>query len=80
MPTYTFRNTNTGEIFEERMKIAELQEYKETHPELEICVEMPIVGDPVHLGVKKIDSGFRDVLHSIAERTPGGEGLKNNIR
>jgi hypothetical protein len=75
-----FKNIETGELTELRMKIAELAPFKKDHPELEICVEAPAVGDPVRLGVKKIDSGFRDVLHSIAERTPGGEGLKKQIR
>jgi hypothetical protein len=80
MPTYEFANKETGEITEIRLKIAELQQYKEDHPELELCVSESKVGDPVSLGVRRIDPGFRDVLNRIADRTPGGKGLKSQIR
>ena len=80
MPVYDFKNTKTGEITEHRMTIAELSSFKEAHPELEQCVGGTMIGDPVILGFKKIDNSFREELHQIAERTPGGQGLKKQIR
>ena len=35
MPTYDWRNKETGEIITNSMKIADLDKYKEEHPELE---------------------------------------------
>lgn len=81
MPIYSFLNTITGEVTEHKMKIAELGDFKKSHPELEIQVEgAPSIGDPVRLGRIRIDDGFRDVLNRIADRTPGGKGLKDQIR
>lgn len=81
MPTYTFRHKETGDITEHIMKMSELDAFKEAHPELErYMADTPGFADPVRLGRIKIDNGFREVLGRIAERTPGGKGLKDNIR
>lgn len=62
MPTYCFRNKENGEEIEIILKIAELDQYKLDHPELETLIR------PVQTvrGInKKPDNGFRDVLKSI---------------
>jgi hypothetical protein len=41
MPTYSFRNKNTGEEFDAFMSIAELEKYLEDHPELEKLLSAP---------------------------------------
>ena len=38
MPTYIFKNTKTNEIFEQQMRISELDVFKEDNPDL---VQMP---------------------------------------
>ncbi len=38
MPTYIFKNTKTNEIFEQQMRISELDEFKKDNPDL---VQMP---------------------------------------
>ena len=38
MPTYIFKNTKTDEIFEQQMRISELDEFKSKNPDL---VQMP---------------------------------------
>ena len=81
MPTYSFRNIKTGIIEEHIMKISELDAFKENNPHLErALVDAPSFGDPVRLGVRRIDNGFREVLSRVAEKTPGGKALKDNIR
>lgn len=81
MPTYSFRNKETGELSEHVMKMSELDAFKESHPELERYMnDIPGLVDPVRLGRVKIDNGFREVLHRISERTPGAKGLKDSIR
>ena len=81
MPTYTFKNKETGDITEHFMSMSKLEEFKEANQHLERYMgDCPGIIDPTRLGRVKIDNGFRDVLGRIAERTPGGSGLKNSIR
>ncbi len=66
MPTYTFENTLTGEVFEEFMSISAREEYLVANPHLKtIITQAPPIGDPHRLGLKKPDAGFRDVLKNI---------------
>lgn len=82
MPTYSFLNKETGVVTEHVMKISELDAFKESHPELERYMgdSSISIGDPVRLGLRKPDNGFREVLQKISERTPGGKALKDSIR
>lgn len=81
MPTYTFINKNTGGFEEYVMKISELEKFKFDHKHLErALVDMPSFGDPVRLGLRKNDDGWREVLHRVAEKTPGAANLKDSIR
>lgn len=81
MPTYTFKNLQTGNLEEHVLKMSELDAFKENNPQLERAfVDAPSFGDPVHLGIRRIDNGFREVLSRVAEKTPGGKVLKGNIR
>jgi hypothetical protein len=70
MPTYTFRDNNTGEQFEKVMKIAEREEYLQQNPHIEsIIVSAPAFsGDRI---VLKTDNGFKEVLQKIHQKTPG---------
>ena len=38
MPTYIFKNKKTDEVFEQQMRISELDEFKKTNPDL---VQLP---------------------------------------
>lgn len=72
MPTYSFRNTETGEIHDEIMRIAAREQYLLDNPHLEsIITSAPaFAGD--HITIKK-DTGFKEVLQKIHERTPGSQ-------
>ena len=73
MPTYRFRRKN-GKEFEKVMMIAEMEEYRKKHPNLELC--LPTTFNIVS-GVGSIDSktssGWKDVLGKISEAHPGSE-------
>ena len=74
MPTYNFKNKETGEISERIMKMSELDSYKETNPELEQYIESPMVVRSLNIGeglLKGKNNGFKEVLQRIHERTPG---------
>jgi hypothetical protein len=74
MPTYAFKDTTTGEMFEKVMKIAEREQYLQENPNLQQMVTAPVLIDPVRLGVRKVDSGFKEVLQKI--HTTAGSKLQ----
>ena len=74
MPTYIFRNKETGEQFEKTMKIAEFDSFRADNPQLETVIQAVAFGDPTKLSTtRKFDSGFKEVLQKIHERSPGSE-------
>jgi hypothetical protein len=74
MPTYVFRNKETGEQFEQIMKISELDPFRAENPQLETVIQAVAFGDPTKLSSsRKFDSGFKEVLQKIHERSPGSE-------
>jgi hypothetical protein len=73
MPTYVFRDTNTNEQFEKVMKISELDSFRAENPHLETVIQAPAVCDPVRVGARKTDTGFKEVLQKIHERAPGSQ-------
>ena len=79
MPTYEFRNKDTGEIFEKIMKISQKDQYLPDNPNVGSWITVaPSMGDSVRLGFGKHDSGWKETLAKISERTPGGKALKDN--
>jgi len=72
MPTYSFRNKETGETHDEIMRIADREQYLLDNPHLEsIITSAPaFAGD--HITIKK-DTGFKEVLQRIHEKTPGSQ-------
>jgi len=70
MPTYTFEDTNTGEVFETLMRISERDEYLQQNPHIQqIITGAPsIVGGT---GGMKNDSGWKENMSRIAEAHPG---------
>ncbi len=72
MPTYDFRNKDTGEVFEKVMKIADKEQYLIDNPHLEqtITSAPAFAGD--HIVIKK-DTGFKEVLQRVHEKTPGSQ-------
>ena len=74
MPTYVFRNKQTGEQFEQIMKMSELDSFRVDNPQLETVIQAVALGDPTKLSSsRKFDSGFKEVLQKIHERSPGSE-------
>lgn len=71
MPTYTFRNNETGEEVTETMSIAEM-EVKETQG-WTVAPAAPFIGDAIRQGMKKPSEGFRDVLRTIKKKHKGGK-------
>ena len=62
------RNTETGEEYEVNMSNTEREEYLEAFPHIkQIFTKFPSMIDPVRVGVRKHDSGFKEVLQKVKE-------------
>lgn len=69
MPTYLFRDKNTGEYYEEFMSISKYYLFCDEHPELERVVEAPALVSGVS-STGKVPDGFKEVLSKVAEAHP----------
>lgn len=71
MPTYDFRNNETGEIFERFMSISAKEQYLKDHPHIEqILINAPSVNaDPI--GGNQHRRAFKEVLNKIHSKTAG---------
>jgi hypothetical protein len=79
MPTYVFRNKETGEQFEKIMKISELDTFRNENPQLETVIQSVAFGDPTKMtSTRKFDTGFKEVLQRIHEKTPGSQLNKSS--
>jgi hypothetical protein len=79
MPTYVFRNKETGEQFEQIMRMSELDPFREANPQLETVIQAVALGDPTKLSsTRKFDTGFKEVLQRIHEKTPGSQLEKSS--
>jgi len=78
MPTYKFRDLNTGEISEHTMRIAELDEFKEKNPQLERYFDvegLAGLGDGARMSVRgagqPVKAFEQGVIQRIKETVPG---------
>ena len=75
MANYTFYDTKTDKEFDISMPISELDSYIENNPHLQQVLSVPNIADPTRLGIRKPDSGFRDVL----KRIKSASGRKSTV-
>lgn len=71
MPTYEFRNKETGEIIEKFMSISSREQFILDNPHLEQTITRPpqINADPISNNQHR--KGFKEVLNKIHQRTAG---------
>jgi hypothetical protein len=78
MPTYKFRNTETGEVTEHMLKISELDQFKENNPTLERYFDvegLASLGDATRMsvpGAGQPHAAFeRGVIQRMKDTIPG---------
>ena len=81
MPTYDFKDKETGEIQELFMKISEKEQFLKDNPNLEQVISAPNMitrrdGDVL----KKAGAGWNEVLQKVGEHYPDSEVAKKNVR
>lgn len=80
MPIYTFRDTQSGEVFDISMTIKDYDEYKKTFPNHERYFdEVPalVSGSSSSL---RTDDGFKEVLSRVAEAHPNSALADQHLR
>lgn len=78
MPTYVFKDTATNEEFEKFMSMSAREKYLEENPHIQQLLTSAAICDPVRVGMTKKDTGFKEVLQKIHERTAGSYMNRNN--
>ena len=74
MPIYSFENTQTGEIYDKLLKIAEREVYLSENPHIwSVINRAPGIGDPVLLGIKKTPDSFNSLMKNIHNNSPGSK-------
>lgn len=72
MPTYDFRKIGSSEVYTLKLTYKEYDQYKIDNPDVEQVHLEPVgMGDPVSLGVRKLDGGMKEVLQRIKAANPG---------
>lgn len=73
MPTYNFQHKETGEVIEKIISMSAREQFLIDNPEYkQVILTAPPLGDPTKLtATRKTDTGFKEVLQKIHERTPG---------
>ena len=69
MPTYCFRDNETGEVHEEIMKMDDREKYLKDNSNLTQVLEMPRIVSGV-AGARHSDDNFKDVLRNIKHNHP----------
>ena len=75
MPTYNFRNKDTGDVVEVLMRMSELDQYKEDNPNMEQIITAPKIVSGVGSMLSRTDGGWNDML----KRIKSGSGRNNTI-
>jgi len=72
MPVYQFRNTKTGEVFEDFISIAAKEELLQKNPHIkQVPTGFAIVGGVGDNMDARTDDTFKEVMAKIAEKNPG---------
>lgn len=70
MPTYDFRNAETGEVFERFMSISDKEQFLKDNPHLHQTLTVaPGLVSGVS-GQNKVPDGFKEVIAKVAEAHP----------
>lgn len=86
MPTYLFKDKETGDVWEEFMSYTQRQAYLEENPDIEPVITAPAIVSGIAGITHKNDSGFNDMMSRVAAANPtspladkyGSKGIKES--
>lgn len=71
MPTYDYKNEETGEVTEKFMSISDMEQFEKDNPHMKKIIGAPAIGDSVRLGIRKTPDSFNDLLKTIKKGNAG---------
>ena len=71
MPTYTFRNKNTGETWNDFMSISKMETYLSENPDVQQVLTTINIVDPVGIGVTKPPADFQKYILGKVKEVAG---------
>lgn len=79
MPTYTFRNLKTNQVFDKWMSVSERTQYlKDNEGVIEPVITVPGISyDSDGLSGRQPDEGFKDLLRNMQQKAIGGKHLRS---
>lgn len=70
MPIYSFMNSETKEVIDLQLKLAERETYLKENPHMvQVITSAPTLGDSVRMGIRKTDDNFNSLLKHIKKGT-----------
>lgn len=79
MPTYSFKNKETGEVFDKLMSYSSKVEYLENNPHLESYIDRVGFIGGVSMDSGRLPEGYKDKLRLIKEKHPKARGVDHLI-
>ncbi len=84
MPYYDYECVECDNKFEEKHSIDERNKPTEKPcsscgGEVKMTVAFPGLADPIRLGLRKPDDGFKDMMKRMKRNVPGGENMNLNF-
>jgi hypothetical protein len=74
MPLYEFKDKETGEVVEKFMSLSSREEFLKENPNMETVISGGAAFiDPVRMGIRRPDQGFKEVLQRIHSKTAGSQ-------
>lgn len=80
MPTYIFRNTETGEVIESIMSISAREDYLKQNPHMITVIQSPMIVSGVSTSNSKrnkVPAGFKEVLSKVGQAHPSSPVADN---
>jgi hypothetical protein len=71
MPTYSYKNKNTGEEVDTQMSISDMEKFEVDNPHLERIYKSLNIADPINIGVKRPPADFQKYVLGRIKDKPG---------
>ena len=79
MPTYTFHNNQTDEVFEKMMKFSEVEQFLEDNPNVTKLIDAPNIIGGISIDSGRLPEGLKDRFRLMKEKHPKSRGVDHLI-
>lgn len=79
MPTYTFHNNQTDEVFEKMMKFSEVEQFLEDNPNVTKLIDAPSFIGGISIDSGRLPDGLKDRFRLMKEKHPKSRGVDHLI-